>query len=380
MMVFNRMLKVGFGLTVLSRGLSRNHVDGIGVYSQELFHQLNQLNSVEIEPFVFGKIPDEPIKNAYVLHEKYHHHVLTSQFLNQKIQVNPKYFNPDLIHATDHHIPEMKNIPVIATVMDLITFVHPEWVRYRYRHFKNWLFKNKILSADHIITISEYSKHDLMNLFNIPEEKISVTSLGMNERFYQRISEEDKQNTLLKHGLEKDFFLFVGTLQPRKNLESALKAHSLLSPELRKRHPFVIVGNEGWADESLFKKITADEEKGYVRWLKYLDFDEVKALLQSAIALVYVSLYEGFGLPIVEAFASQCPVITSDVTSIPEVAGDAAIQVAPLDIEEINEAMKQLIHSEELRTILINKGLERAKQFSWGNCAKQTLKVYQSLK
>ena len=195
-MVFNRMLKVGFGLTVLSRGLSRNHVDGIGVYSQELFHQLNQLNSVEIEPFVFGKIPDEPIKNAYVLHGKYHQHVLTSQFLNQKIQVNPKYFNPDLIHATDHHIPQMKNIPVIATVMDLITFVHPEWVRYRYRHFKNWLFKNKILSADHIITISEYSKHDLMNLFNIPEEKISVTSLGMNERFYQRISEEDKQNTL----------------------------------------------------------------------------------------------------------------------------------------------------------------------------------------
>lgn len=372
------MLKVGFGLTVLSRGLARNHIDGIGVYTQELFHQLNQLNNLEIMPFILGQEEIEPIHNAYVMHHCYHRHVLKSQFLNQKIELDHKAFWPDLIHATDHQIPEVKNRPVIATVMDLITFVHPEWVTYRFRNFKNWLFKNKIMSASHIITISEYSKQDLIHLFNIPEEKISVTSLGMNQSFYQRISEEDKYNTLLKHGLEKDFFLFVGTLQPRKNLESALAAHSLLSPELRKRHPFVIVGNSGWANAALFEKISADEEKGYVRWLKYLMFDEVKALLQSALALVYVSLYEGFGLPIVEAFASQCPVITSNVTSIPEVAGDAAIQVSPKNIEEISDAMNKLIESLELRNELIQKGLARAKQFSWENCAKQTRDVYQN--
>jgi glycosyltransferase involved in cell wall biosynthesis len=370
------MLKVGFGLTALSRGLSRNHVDGIGVYTQELFQELSRVESLSLMPFVLGKEKTNTIKDIYQLHPAYHKHVLSSQFLNQKIKLSKDDFFPNIIHATDHQIPVVKNVPVIATIMDLITIVHPEWVRYRFRHLKNWLFKNKILTVDHIITISEYSKNDLMHLFNIPEEKISVTSLGMNPQFYERLSELDKNEIVSKYNLKKDFFLFVGTLQPRKNLEKALDAHALLTPEQRKQHPFVIVGNPGWAREELLKKIAQAEEKGFVRWLKYLSSNEVKALLQSALAMVYVSLYEGFGLPIIEAFASQCPVITSNVTSIPEVAGDAAIQVSPLDIEEIHVAMENLIDSQELRNQLIQKGLERAEQFSWQNCAKQTLDVY----
>ena len=374
-----KILKIGFGLTVLSNGLKRNHIDGIGVYSQELYQQLFKEKDLNLLPYVFGKEQNQKYPNIQSIHSKYIKHVFESQLLNKKIKIERADFLPDIIHATDHYIPEVKNVPVVATVMDLIPFIHPEWTLTSMRSLKNYLFKQKILSADHIITISDYSKSDLVNLFKIPEEKISVTSLGMNDNFYQQVSEEEKQNVLVRYALEKDFFLFVGTLQPRKNLEKALEAHSRLSAELRKRHPFVVVGNPGWANETLFAKMAEDEKKGYVRWLKYLNFDEVKALLQSALALVYVSLYEGFGLPIVEAFASQCPVITSNVTSIPEVAGDAAIQVSPLDIEEILDAMKQLIDSSGLRNMLIQKGLARANQFSWQNCPKDTFAAYQKL-
>lgn len=370
------MVKIGFGVTKLSRGLNRNHIDGIGVYTQELMQKLQSIKNIEILPFSFLS-EQHPLIGHITQHDMtYSEHVLLSQFFKKKLLLTNPVYQPQLIHAPDHLIPEVKNIPVIATVMDLIPFIYPEWTNYRFSKFKNWLFKNKILSADHIITISEFSKQDLIRLFDIPEDKISVTPLGMNERFYQRISEEKKQKVSAQYDLKTDFFLFIGTLQPRKNLEKALEAHSCLTPNLRKQHPFVIVGNAGWANQVLLNKIQEDEEKGYVRWLKYLNLEEVQVLLQSALALVYVSLYEGFGLPIVEAFASQCPVITSNVTSIPEVAGDAAIQVSPLDVEEILNAMENLINSSELRNQMIIKGLVRAKNFSWEQCAKDTLAVY----
>jgi alpha-1,3-rhamnosyl/mannosyltransferase len=305
--------------------------------------------------------------------------VIESQFFGKKISCHSSDFKPNLIHATDHLIPKVKNIPVVATVMDLIPFIHPEWTRGRLRNLKNYLFKNTILSANHIITISEYSKNDLIHYFNIPEEKISVTYLGVNPDFYLQISEEEKNNVLKKLNLQPGFFLFVGTLQRRKNLEAALAAHALISVEERKLHPMVIVGNAGWASQELLESIQKYEEQGFVRWLKYLPNHEVKCLLQSALALVYVSLYEGFGLPILEAFASGCPVLTSNVSSIPEVAGQAAMMVSPHDIDEILKCMQKLIASQELREDLMNKGLIQAQQFNWKNCARSSLMAYQKL-
>lgn len=372
------MLKVGFGLGFLAKGLQRNHVDGIGVYSQELYRALLSEN-LEVLPYIYGQNDLKNFPDAYSLHPSFLRHIFEYEVLKKKIECLNTDFKPQLIHATDHLIPRVKNIPVVATVMDLIPFIHPEWTNSRLRTLKNYLFKKTILSADHIITISEYSKKDLMQYLDIPEEKISVTYLGVNPAFYEKISEEDKQKVLQKLNIHSDFFLFVGTLQARKNLEAALDAHALLSNEDQKACPFVIVGNAGWASTNLLQKIQKGEEQGVVKWLKFLPNHEVKCLLQSALALVYVSLYEGFGLPILEAFASGCPVITSNVTSIPEVAGDAAIMVNPRDIYQIKEAMKGLIDSVNLRKDLQKKGLKLAMSMSWENCAKKTKEVYELL-
>jgi len=363
---------LGYGLGFLAKSLQRNHVDGIGVYSRELYSALLK-QDIEIAPYLYGKYV---FPKAYSIHSSFLQHVLEAQFFRKKITCQTKNFKPDLIHAPDHLIPRVNNIPVVATVMDLIPFIHPQWTRGKFRAVKNYLFKQTILSADHIITISEYSKQDLVNYFKLPEEKISVTYLGVNPAFFEPIDVVQKLQALQQLNLQPGFFLCVGTLQRRKNIEAALRAHELLSLEDRAKHPLVIVGNAGWASKELLINISKNEELGYVRWLKYLPDLTVRCLLQSAQALIYASLYEGFGLPILEAFASGCPVITANSTSLPEVAGDAAILVDPYDIDELNWQLQQVISDAKLRDNLVFKGLERVKSFSWDNCAKKTMEIY----
>ena len=173
--------------------------------------------------------------------------------------------------------------------------------------------------------------------------------------------------------------MFVGTLQPRKNLANLLAAHALLPESLRQAHPLVVVGRNGWGVEDLLPKLQALSETGTVRWLDYLPEDHVIVLLQQALALCFLSLYEGFGLPILEAFAAGCPVIASNSTSIPEVAGDAATLVDPLSPPRIAEAMMALIQDENRCLELKNKGKNRAALFTWGACAAKTWKVYEQV-
>jgi alpha-1,3-rhamnosyl/mannosyltransferase len=179
--------------------------------------------------------------------------------------------------------------------------------------------------------------------------------------------------------LKPGFFLFVGTLQPRKNLPRVLTAFQGLPASVRKEHPLIIVGRDGWANEDLLPQLRRLEEQSEGRWLSYLPQADVLALLQTAGALVFASLYEGFGLPVIEAFAAQCPVIASNTTSLPEVTGDAAWAVDPLDVDSIRAAMIDVLSNDSLRAKRIALGLERARQYTWHECARQTLAVYRKV-
>jgi alpha-1,3-rhamnosyl/mannosyltransferase len=184
---------------------------------------------------------------------------------------------------------------------------------------------------------------------------------------------------LEKYGLEPGFFLFIGTLQPRKNLPRILEAFQSLPDDVRKAHPLIVVGRDGWNNEELIPQLKALEQRGEGRWLSYLPQDEVMALMQSAGALVFASLYEGFGLPVIEAFAARCPVIASNTTSLPEVTGDAAWSVDPTDSASIAAAMQDVLTQADVRAQKIEKGLERAKHYSWQECARKTLAVYEKV-
>lgn len=371
-------MRVGIGVTSYLRGFSNKNTDGIGYYTQEIFCKLKNL--AEMQPVVFGKngqnkLGDKPIfeMNHYSLSAAFSG--LTNMPFLGEGELAKKI---DVFHATDHRTPKLKGIPVVATLMDAIPLSHPEWTSQNLRQLKNWLWRRSGQWADHIITISDFSKVEISKYFKIPESRISVIHLGVDERYFERLQANDS-GVLLKHALPEKFFLFVGTLQPRKNIERIVQAHELLPSSFRAEYPLIIVGSEGWGCGDLIAKLKSFKAGDSIRWLKNVDDYEKRVLMQRSTALVYPSLIEGFGLPVLEGFASQTPVITSNSTSIPEVAGDAAWLLNPLNVNEISEAMFTIANDERLANNFVSKGISRVRNFSWDLCAQKTLKIYERM-
>jgi alpha-1,3-rhamnosyl/mannosyltransferase len=379
-------MDIGFSCTVWAGCERAGHLDGIGVYTRSLWQAMEALKlseepDITIKPYAFGlDLPELACGKPKTLMADFRIHVLSSGLLKLPLPNSAAVRRDvEIVHATDHHIPRVSGVPVVATVMDAIPLIHPEWIRQNHKTLKGWLFSRSVRGADHLITISEHSKQDLVTYFGVAPEKISVTPLGVDPVYFDRIPLETRDAVLDKHQIKPGFFLFIGTLQPRKNLPKVLEAFKALPEHVRKQHPLIVVGRDGWANEDLLPQLKALEDRGEGRWLSYLPQAEVMALLQSAGALVFASLYEGFGLPVIEAFAAQCPVIASNTTSLPEVTGNAAWAVDPLDASSISAAMLDVLSNEALRTERVEIGLERARQFTWQECARQTLAVYRKV-
>lgn len=375
-------MRVGFGISVLSKGLQRNTVDGIGTYTRELAKQLTAIPQIELFPIKFGSTINEGVSlsNDGLTLPPYPLLSVMSNLMSLPFIGNAKICrNIDLFHATDHLVPRLKGVPVLATVMDAIPLSHPDWVRSDYRMLKAWLWRQAVRWADHVVTISEFSKREIVEYFSLSPKKVSVVPLGVNRRYFERIDLVSKQTILKRLQLPKHFFLFVGTLQPRKNVGRILSAHASLPRDIKKKVPLVIVGRAGWGVDGLLQDIATAELSGTVRWLKYLPDFETRVLMQSACALVFPSLYEGYGLPVVEAFASRLPVITSNTTALVEVAETAALMIDPLDIGAISNAMEQIIRNPDLADDLRAKGLVRAHAYCWERTAQMTFEIYKKL-
>lgn len=374
-------MDIGFGCSLWANGNRTGHLDGIGIYSQALWQglrEIDQNSDVRLKPYAFGKnLPEMPCGIPQPLTRDYRIHAILSGALRLPLSKSTAINQDiDLFHATDHQIPLIRGVPTVATIMDLIPVLHPEWIKQDLKRLKNWIFATSIHRADHIITVSEHSKQDMVQHLGIEPERISVTPLGVDPVYFERIETTLRDAVLQKHGLKPGFFLFVGTLQPRKNLPRVLEAFQQLPEAVRKEHSLVIVGRDGWSNEALLPQLEALQKRGEGRWLSYLPQSEVLALLQSAGALVFASLYEGFGLPVIEAFAAQCPVIASNTTSLPEVTGAAAWSVDPTSAKSISKAMLDVLRQSDEREQKIQRGLARARLYTWQACAQQTLDVY----
>jgi glycosyltransferase involved in cell wall biosynthesis len=377
-------LRVGLGATVLARGLASNgHLDGIGIYTRELVNALSQDGSeFEVSPVVFG--------NSLTLPQQ----VAVRKFpLSFEVSSAAAYLGRvstpgargvlqglDLLHAPDHCIPRIRHIPLIASIMDVIPLTQPEYVRSSLQQLKSAAFSYLAKQAQHIITISDYSAQEIEQVLGIPKERISVTPLAVSAKFFEHASEVQKLEVLKKYALNKPYFLFVGTLQTRKNVGRIVDAYERLPFDIRTSFDLVVAGRSRPDMTDLVQRLTAAQQTGSVKWIQYVPDADLPLLLQAARALVFPSLYEGFGLPVLEAFASSTPVITSNTTSLPEVAGDAAWLVNPLAVEEISAAMEQLTHSSDVIEQKVEQGYERAKQFTWQRTAELTAKVYKSFR
>lgn len=370
-------MRVAFGISVLARAVEKNCLDGIANYSRELLERLNQLENVHIVPFVFATGRQRADRQAVMDLGHFIPQALFSHFsgLPFPLASSRLPLEIDLIHATDHWIPTMRGTPVLATLMDAIPLSNPEWVPTRFRKLKNQLWRQAAQKAFHILTISEYSRQEIVRWFGIPESHITVAPLGVDKRWFSVTDAQKAQQTAAVLKLPPRYFLFLGTLQPRKNLMTLIKAHRMLPAALRSEYPLVVAGRAGWGCEAETAALK-DGEHGALRWLKFVPDDELVPLVQGASALIFPSLHEGFGLPVLEAFAAGTPVICSNTTSLPEVAGDAALQVNPNDASAIADAMDHLAKNESLGNELRRRGLIRAHQFSWENTASKTSEAY----
>jgi len=285
---------------------------------------------------------------------------------------------PDLFFAPLSYIVPSLNIfsKNIIIVYDLCVFLP---IRTGV-NFKTSLLERMFLGiaakrAEKIITISESTKKDIAKYFRINPSKILITYPGLN----QNIAMGDNSREILnKYNLPPDFLLFVGTLEPRKNIVRLIEAYHRLIINyqlLITNFKLVIVGKRGWHYQEIFEKVKKLQLENRVVFLNYVSDEDLPYLYNSAACFIYPSLYEGFGLPVLEAMACGCPVITSNVSSLPEVVGEAGILIDPYNIDEIAEALQKVLTDENLRQELKRKGLEQARKFSWEKTARGILKI-----
>jgi alpha-1,3-rhamnosyl/mannosyltransferase len=376
------MIKVGLGVTVLSNCIANSSVDGIGQYTKNLKEELCTQENIEVTPFSFKvPVPKSVADNNHVetLFPYAPSVLCSSTTLLPFIGSRKLRRSVDIIHATDHLIPNMGKTPVVATLMDAIPLSHPQWVSYKHRELKNFMWRRASRWATHIVTISEYSKMEIITHFGVKEENITAIPLAVDKKWFEVPSQKSINEVRTALKLPEKYYLCVGTIQPRKNIERVVAAHLTLPEAVRSQCPLVIVGRSGWGCEEIVNALTKEEYGDRIKWVRYVDDESLKVLTSCASALVFPSLYEGFGLPVLEAMAAGLPVITSNISSLPEVSGDAALLVDPFDSDLIATAMLKIVEDSLLADELSQKGIERAKLFTWEETALQTIAVYQKV-
>jgi glycosyltransferase involved in cell wall biosynthesis len=280
----------------------------------------------------------------------------------------------DLFHYTDHALSLLfRKCPIIITVHDIAYLRLPNLLNTSRKVYKKNILQISIRKAKIIIADSYATKEDIIEYFGIREEKIRVIHLGVESRFRPINNVEDFR---LKNNLPSKMILNVGTLEPRKNVVSLIKAFRKLREMGFEDVKLVIAGNKGWLYQEIFKEVGQSGLKQEILFLGVVRDKDLPLLYNCADIFVYPSLYEGFGLPPLEAMACGVPVITSNTSSLPEVIGDAGIMVDPTDINSLCESMYILLKDKELWNRMRNMGLERSKLFSWDNTAEKILKVY----
>lgn len=374
-------INVSIITSILARAQSSNkQLDGIGVYTKELLEQLQSNTTLKISQIAYQG--DMAAAQAAEPHYKMTHlGFRASSALSYATRLptpglNSLLSNQHLVHCPDHCIPRTRKIPLIASIMDVIPLSHPEYVSTGLRAFKSQAFKYLASHADHLITISEYSAGQISKLIGYDREKITVTHLGVNPDFFIQRDHQAIEEIKSKYQISKDYFVFIGTLQPRKNVHRLVQAYLSLPSSIRQSMLMLVVGRAREDMHELVELLSSSQNSAEIKWLKYVPDEDLKCLLQGAKAMVYPSLYEGFGLPIVEAFASETPVITSCTTSMPEIAGDAAFYVDPESIASIRDAMLEVIDKPTEVKEKVIEGLSRARKFNWQATAEQTIRAY----
>jgi glycosyltransferase involved in cell wall biosynthesis len=371
-------LRVGLGTTMLEPGLTGGRLDGIGVYTGALLRHLPRagcaVSGFSWPPPLAGA---DKISVGAPMPQSFEAASLVELVTPD---VHRVHMPADLFHVTDYRIVRM-DCPVVATLHDALPIRYPEWCNPRLRRLKNWLQRKAVRKADHVIAVSQFAVAELVECFGVDERRVSVVHDGVDDEWLQAPDPAAVRATLRRHGLSPGYFLFVGTLQPRKNVGRLLEAWLGLPAAVRAERALVIVGAAGWRCEPLLRQLGGAIANGEnVVWLNQLaDTQALRHVYAGAGVFVFPSLYEGFGIPLIEAFASSVPVVASNASAVPEVAQGAALEVDPCNAGAIGEAMLALVRDAALRARCVAAGRARAAQLTWQATAHRTAAVYRAV-
>lgn len=370
---------------------------GVGEYSLQLLRQLKEFSIFNFQFQIYLKkapLPDLPLAGEGWKYKVFGPKKFWTQIalpLNLCLG-RPR---PDVFFSPTHYAPRFCPVPSVISIMDLSFFKFPEMFKKKdLAQLKSWTAYS-VKKAARILTISQASKNDIIKHYKVPEEKIVVTYPGYKKDTrilrYKDINQDtgilgykdikmNIEKIKAKYKIKGDYILYVGTLQPRKNLKRLIKAFREVRgqrSEIKGRGlTLVICGKKGWLYDEIFQKVKELNLEKNVVFTGYVPNEDLPALYKGAKCFVLASLYEGFGIPVLEAMSFGCPVVISNVSSLPEIGGRAAIYVDPYDVKDIARGIIEVLEFNDSNyQTLVKKGLAQAKKFSWEKCAKETLKV-----
>lgn len=282
------------------------------------------------------------------------------------------------LYHEPNHIPIPCGLPTVTTIHDLSVLEHPAWHPADRVRWYERAFDAGVRQTTCFIAASEYTKQQMIARLGVPADRIDVTYQAPRPAFTTPPPAERVRQVRAAHGLPDRFFLFVGTLEPRKNVAGLLQAYAGLPAEIRRSHPLVLVGGHGWKMDALAELIDRHGVVDTTRRLGYLHDADLAALYAGCTALVWPTWYEGFGLPPLEALACGAPVIVSNVTSLPEVVGDAGVLLDPHDAVAWTAALQRMAEDADWRRRWQQGGPVRAATFTWQRCARQTIACYRA--
>lgn len=367
---------------------------GLGHYSRTLLHSLSEYYP-EHQYYLFNP----KASNTFSVKGSNLHEVLPQGFLNKAfssawrsswVKKDLQRLKIDLYHGLSHEIPvgiQKTGIKSVVTIHDLVHERYPEQYNAIDVKIYSKKFRYACANADKVIAISEQTKQDIIEFYKTPDEKITVCYQSCNPSFATAVSPEEKARIKKLYNLPAQYFLCVGSIIERKNLLNICKAMFLLSDELN--IPLVVIGEGGKYKQQVKEYIIQNELQEKIIFLSenpvartsasFQSAVDFPAIYQSAIAMLYPSFFEGFGIPVLEALWSKLPVITSAVSCLPEAGGDGAYYVNPASAEEIATAMKKVYADKQLAAMMIEKGWQHAQNFTQQKCAAAVMNVYKTI-
>jgi len=358
---------------------------GIGVYVRGLLNGLAKIDKINNYYIIINKNKKEnfvPIQDNF---HKIYTRVTYSDYLRRDfweqayLPLKLPKAKIDIYHGPNFTLPLFSRAKKIVTIYDMTLFITPEAYKRLSRFRVQWLLKLSAKKANKIIAGSENTKRDIIEILKLPNEKIKVIYIGIDD-IYRPIADKYKLGNIKnKYKIDSKFILHVGSLQARKNIPRLIEAYSKLPMELLAKYQLVIAGKRSWKVEEILAKVKQLGLNDKVVFTGFVDDNDLPLLMNAANLLVFPSLYEGFGIPPLEAMACETPVVASNTSSIPEVVGDAALLFDPYNIKEMTKAINRALTDVKLRNKLRKRGFERIKQFSWEKAARETLQVYKEV-